>query len=1251
MKRIKKTVLLSALVASASVLATFAFIKTSKTIFAPEAEEMTYTLNLSASENKLDVDAVGTRKERIFLSNTKENDFAHVVYNAQMADGYWGKMLADGYLTPKVEFSSIKSFKAVFDTADSLRLNLAGSSSQLYGNNAGDQANIDGFYIVSGTTYDFSSSWINAYEIYSVKTVNITSLTITYTCLRNQDSSRYGVLEENGSHIKLSGTSSRSDISYYGIAGKCLPGNALKISFTGKNMPNVCLFADSASGQAIGNGKGILFLTSFIQNMDGDSTNSSRMMPYAPYRWSNSASDLTTYRYGDSALSGAGYSSSSDSESSYLSFSILDFTDTTKANIQITFSHGSTVVSKYLQIDTAKNGTDEKLYDNKNIIIYGQGFTTEFDYSLDSEVASNATKNSDGTITLTKGTISGSGTSRSANHGYLGLKGDYNIGSEITIFFKGKNMPNVCLFADSAYGSQFGGGKGIYLASDTGDNRATYNERLTVYAPYRLAKAGTENFPSEYRIATPSPTSKNPFGFSCLSDSINYKYTISLDSLAYNLSVQITCNLYNADTGDSLGNAVINSIYNQHDTSVLLQDAHNIIFYGQYKDVTFSYFVTQKSKLSENATFGNDGSVTLAAGSSDGTQSKLAYVGEYGFVSGSQATVNFKGKNIPNVGLLCDYAGGQAISTANKGIYLGSSVLKSESAYDVYNKRLTVYGPRRWSLSGEDRLTKSRITVYGDSKFGYNNLDENTEYRYTVSLDSVSSTHVKFTVSLYDVTNSVTLETRVFDQDYNTRSDLEAVDLSKYNGIVFYGQHEAINFTYSIARKSVQSVEEMHTFAYASPTDGKYTENGVSKDTGEDYRTVERYREYKEAGMDTLLLQANDPYRGTEVWSTCQTKKNLDNAEAAGLKRAIVFDNRIYKLSQSTSSLIGEDAEFASMDALIATLEEYMKDYSTHPIFSGVMLVDEPSASYFDAIGEIETALQAIDESYEGYCNLLPYYATQKQLFGSEDTSISQYQAYTNYIQEFCDKVPQKTIIMDSYPLRYNSSTKANYFNPKHFPGVQIISDVATKNNRNPGLVIQSSGCTKGEGGDYVFVPPSASDMRMQYNSALAFGMKTIGYFTYWRKVSNSESEFWVDGSSFVTSNGTKTAIYDAVQKITNETTTLRKELAKYKYDGSSFINSTISGDASSETISGIDVSSNASLLVTKLSNGNDSMYCIVNIHDPYATSSSETDVSINVSSDEFGIYQNGIYKKGSASKGYRTSLEAGEALFLEVNS
>ena len=62
-------------------------------------------------------------------------------------------------------------------------------------------------------------------------------------------------------------------------------------------------------------------------------------------------------------------------------------------------------------------------------------------------------------------------------------------------------------------------------------------------------------------------------------------------------------------------------------------------------------------------------------------------------------------------------------------------------------------------------------------------------------------------------------------------------------------------------------------------------------------------------------------------------------------------------------------------------------------------------------------------------------------------------------------------------------------------------------------------------------------------------------------------------------------------------------------------------------------------------------MYCIVNIHDPYASSSGETDVSIGVSFDEFGIYHNGIYEKGSASKRYVTSLEAGDALFLEVNS
>ena len=64
---------------------------------------------------------------------------------------------------------------------------------------------------------------------------------------------------------------------------------------------------------------------------------------------------------------------------------------------------------------------------------------------------------------------------------------------------------------------------------------------------------------------------------------------------------------------------------------------------------------------------------------------------------------------------------------------------------------------------------------------------------------------------------------------------------------------------------------------------------------GIDYRTEERYKEYREAGLNILLLQADDGYDG-EAWDSSELKKKMDMAERAGNDKIIMFDQRLWRL-------------------------------------------------------------------------------------------------------------------------------------------------------------------------------------------------------------------------------------------------------------------------------------------------------------------------------------------------------------------
>ena len=91
---------------------------------------------------------------------------------------------------------------------------------------------------------------------------------------------------------------------------------------------------------------------------------------------------------------------------------------------------------------------------------------------------------------------------------------------------------------------------------------------------------------------------------------------------------------------------------------------------------------------------------------------------------------------------------------------------------------------------------------------------------------------------------------------------------------------------------------EFLTYGYTGPTDGTWFRDDEQYNTGEDYRTEERYREYKEAGFNTLLIQGNEPYKG-EDFETSVLKRTMDRAYAAGITRIIVYDSRLDALSAS----------------------------------------------------------------------------------------------------------------------------------------------------------------------------------------------------------------------------------------------------------------------------------------------------------------------------------------------------------------
>ena len=97
-------------------------------------------------------------------------------------------------------------------------------------------------------------------------------------------------------------------------------------------------------------------------------------------------------------------------------------------------------------------------------------------------------------------------------------------------------------------------------------------------------------------------------------------------------------------------------------------------------------------------------------------------------------------------------------------------------------------------------------------------------------------------------------------------------------------------------------------YGYNSPWDGRYFYDGVEYFLGEDFRSVKRYKEYKNVGFNILLLQHRNSYNG-EDFETSACKKCMDTAYKAGIFKVIVSDNRLKDLCEE-KELVGINGRF-----------------------------------------------------------------------------------------------------------------------------------------------------------------------------------------------------------------------------------------------------------------------------------------------------------------------------------------------------
>ena len=317
-------------------------------------------------------------------------------------------------------------------------------------------------------------------------------------------------------------------------------------------------------------------------------------------------------------------------------------------------------------------------------------------------------------------------------------------------------------------------------------------------------------------------------------------------------------------------------------------------------------------------------------------------------------------------------------------------------------------------------------------------------------------------------------------------------------------------------------------FAFYGPCDGKY-DDGSPMGDGTDFRTKERYIEYKNCGFDILLMEDEAVYNG-EPFETSKVKEIMDICFEIGLK-VIVLDRRIYYLA--VKGFWGREIDgftVNSVQDLHALVAFYMKDYSKHPAFYGVYIMDEPSADILDRASTVVGAIKAVDKKfYVHICHTIQgaTYSLNDEFIKRDNWSDL---TWDDYLFLFYEK-PSHPVLARGFHLYME---KIKRLTQKHGIGFTAVTLQAFGGETYNGV----SGIGWRAVDDY--------DLRYQVYASLLYYPNKLVWFHYWASRHNVKR---LKEKTIINEFGEK-VMYDQVKALNAEIKALSSVMSNFDFNG-----------------------------------------------------------------------------------------------------
>lgn len=254
----------------------------------------------------------------------------------------------------------------------------------------------------------------------------------------------------------------------------------------------------------------------------------------------------------------------------------------------------------------------------------------------------------------------------------------------------------------------------------------------------------------------------------------------------------------------------------------------------------------------------------------------------------------------------------------------------------------------------------------------------------------------------------------------------------------------------------------------------------------EEYTSVERYRQLKDAGFDYSITQY--------MSSKNEVLSAIECAAQTGIKLITICPEMYYDFENTV--LLFKD----------------------RPGFSGYYVSDEPGAVRFAELGKMTRDILSLDANTLPYSNMFPNKASAEQLSGVSGNTIT----YDQYMARFESEIGCPVVSFDYYPLVFVNNKYE--IQDTWFENLEDVATLAENVNKPLWAFALSTP-------HWQFTEPTIDHLRMQTLVNLAYGAKCIQFFTYWTPV--------YPGSPFYTApinpDGSVTPIYYVVQKMNKE--------------------------------------------------------------------------------------------------------------------